>query len=369
MRVPNQPKGTKKYPKETIYLGVGKIKHNKENPTSGLAETEKGKNKPNKKYKLMTICLVIIVFIAAAYVVYLFGKLNSVQKELSSLKVEHKWCTSRLATYKTLSSNYSLLQANYSLLQANCSSLQEHYLRLGMYTKQPPYTVIENGTVTWTFQLLNGNMLSWDMPIETYREYVSKEKNIKYVTLECRTCSPPGNWLFLDLRTFIQPTLFDTITSKLTFGRTDKQFVYETINLKSQLVTYGLANEFPKWPIETLTEGRGVCGDTSTLIGSLLVAGNNQAKYGMKIELVYLDLYNVTTPKKPNHAIVYIKFKDNSTLYLETAEGAYTWSIQVWDEWGSPRTWFNSNMIAYYNDSYKNVNGWRYDITNLGSPI
>jgi len=201
------------------------------------------------------------------------------------------------------------------------------------------HTYISGGEIHWQFADRQGNKIQWSLPIETYRNYVTMEKNLQILRLKCQTC-PTSPIAITDYRSFVQPEFFEKVIDTLTAGRTDKEFVEEVFNLKRQLIVYGVTNETAQWSAETLTEGRGSCRDTAVLMGSLLTAGNNQARYGMTIEFIYLDANNIENPKNVNHIILYVKFKDGTNRLIETTA--------------------KENV-----DIYKGVRGWSFDITKI----
>lgn len=127
-----------------------------------------------------------------------------------------------------------------------------------------------------------------------------------------------------DLRGYVQPDFFANVISDFTNGKTDQQFVAEVVNFKNQIVTYGtgLGDQY-SWPAETITTGRGRCGDTTILMTSLLKAGENQAHYGLSVYIWYCDADHMTSPQTVNHAIVEVKYSDRTDTFIETTSNTY----------------------------------------------
>lgn len=135
--------------------------------------------------------------------------------------------------------------------------------------------------------------------MDTYRSYVNQPKTEDYVRV-----NPNGATIkVLDLRNYIQPNFFSRVICVLTEGRSDKDFVREIDDVKNQIVVYGSGlGDFYRWPAETLTEGRGMRGDTTILMASMIIKGNEQENYGMKIYIWYVDVDNIEDPQMVNHA-------------------------------------------------------------------
>jgi hypothetical protein len=132
-------------------------------------------------------------------------------------------------------------------------------------------------------------------------------------------------------------------------GRSAAEFVKEVDNVKSQIVTYGKGlGEAPyQFPAETLTEGRGVCADTTILMASMLIEGNRQAHYNFNVYVWYVQMMAdgtlVSDSKsitQANHAIVEVQFSDGTAWTIETT----------------------TNYFYAYSQSYT---GWQFDVTTI----
>ena len=119
-----------------------------------------------------------------------------------------------------------------------------------------------------------------------------------------------------DLTQYVQPDFFIDVVDDLSTGNTDREFVAEVVNLKNQLITYGSGlGDFYRLSIETLTEGRGMCGDTSILVASILKAGDSIENYGMVVSFWYCDSDNMANPQTVNHVIVGVEYADGSHIW------------------------------------------------------
>lgn len=270
------------------------------------------------------------------------GQVSSLQGQVSSLQADK---TKLQVQVTSLESEKTVLQAQITQLQISYNSLQAQYQQLqGKYQYSPtiPYTLIWNGTVEWFFKDTKGNVLSWQMPIDTYRIYANKPKSSDSVRLAFENGTVTS---VLDIRSYIEPQFFSNVIVNLTKGRTDEDFVREVDNVKNQIVVYGSGmGDFYRWPAETLTECRGECGDTTILMASMIVEGNSLANYGMKIYIWYVDAHHITgNPTQVNHAIVEVDFKDGTQWVLETTTNYF-----------------------YNYLSYQSVYGWKYDVTTQG---
>ena len=114
-----------------------------------------------------------------------------------------------------------------------------------------------------------------------------------------------------DLTNYVDTDFFKNVMSTLSNGKTDREFVKEIIHLKNQLITYGsgLGDDY-LYPAETITEGRGQCGDISILMASLLLTGEEKENYGLNVYLWYCDANNMTNPQEINHVIVEVEYND-----------------------------------------------------------
>jgi GH24 family phage-related lysozyme (muramidase) len=148
----------------------------------------------------------------------------------------------------------------------------------------------------------------------------------------------------------MQPALFQNNIVDITKGRSDREFVKEVDNIKNQIVVYGegLGNVPYKFPVETLTEGKGTCADTTILMASMLTEGNQIASYNFKVYVWYVQLVNrsflsdLQSITGINHAIVQVVFSDG-----------HDWSIET-----------TMNSFRTYSQSYA---GWQYDVTTIGA--
>lgn len=253
---------------------------------------------------------------------------------------------SNLSTYsRGLQATYNDLRTRYDLLNNRYQTVTAEYARAKQEALIPPYTQISAGSIEWAFKDLQGDVIHWKVPIDTYRRYVNMAKPTAKVML--RTTGLPISTP--DLRPYLQPTFFQNVISDLTQGRSDRDFVREVDNIKNQIVVYGetLGNAPYKFPVETLTEGKGNCADTTLLMASMLTAGNIVGGYNLKVYVWYVQMLNhaflsdnqlITTL---NHAIVQVVFSDGED-----------WSIET-----------TSKSFYTYSQGYA---GWKQEVTTIG---
>jgi len=294
---------------------------------------------PKRKEKRMGFYAAIVLSILAAI---LFFSNSLAYKNLTVLQ----------ADYGILKSNYDVLQSSYNTLRSNYDALRsnydkqswEYYLLVGKYNDlvdkytnlkkeydvalKTPYTTIKEGNVTWAFKTMDGNLMLWQMPLETYVYYATQQKPVKYHSL-----SYSGTGQLFKVRNcelFVQPEFFSKVIQGLTEGKSARDFVQEVFNLRKQLTVYSRdITDTPQWSAETMTKGAGDCEDFAILMGSLLVAGNRYAKYGMTIQMVYMDADNPTNPKTVNHVLLYVTYQDQTAQFVDSTS---TTVLSPWSE-------------------------------------
>jgi len=227
-------------------------------------------------------------------------------------------------------------------------ALSQGYDQVRQVELTPPYVSISNGTIKWVFYDLRNDTITWEMPMNSYRSYVSKDKPVRTLSL---TTAAGLHITTYDMRPYIQPSFFTNIIPILTEGRSAEDFVREVDNIKNQIVKYGKGlGEAPyQFPAETLTEGRGACADTTILMASMLIAGDDQANYGFKVYIWYVEMNldgtlfsDSRSITQINHAIVEVQFSDGVTWSLETT----------------------TNYLYTYSQDYT---GWQFDVTTITS--
>jgi hypothetical protein len=241
--------------------------------------------------------------------------------------------------YNDLYKRYQTLYGQYQTLNDQFQTLSQEYAQLRQVALSPPYVSISKGMINWVFYDLKKNTIAWQMPMDSYRQYVSMNKPVQTLRL---TTAAGRTITTYDMRPYIQPSFFVNIISSLTQGRTAAEFVKEVDNIKNQIVTYGKGlGEAPyQFPAETLTEGRGVCADTTILMASMLIEGNRLAHYNFNIYVWYVqmnddgtlvsDSNSLTTA---NHAIVQVKFSDGTGWTIETTTNFFYTYSQVFYGW------------------------------------
>jgi len=301
--------------------------------TTIISKSEKKKN--NRKFSFTMIAFtIIIVLVIVSIGVVEENKYALIQNDYHSLQNTYNTLQSR---YNSLTGNYNELQTTYNNLHNSYDTLQTTYnsLKSSYETIYAPSTLIQNGTIHWRFHKVDGTIAEWAVPIDTYRAYIDWPKPTALLYLS--NTNTGETYTVKDLREYVQPDFFANVISGFTDGKIDKEFVQEVVNFKDQIVTYGsgLGDQF-RWPAETVTEGRGQCGDTSILMASLFKAGESEAHYGLSVYIWYCDANHMTNPQTVNHAIVEVKYADGPDTFIETTLNTYYtynqvsgWSFQV----------------------------------------
>jgi hypothetical protein len=274
-----------------------------------------------KSSKFLTVLLIILLIISVTAVSFsqdAYEKLEDSHQRIisdySSLYNDHKTLTN---SYNNLEFSYGTLQNKYDSLQQSCSKKNS----VVYLTSDAPSTIIKNGTIYWNFYTLDLQVVTWQVPVESYRSYINYPKpSFQYLYLD-----KDGDMLTTyDLRGYIQSEFFDGVIHFLTDGRNAHQFVNEVVNLKNQLVSYGSLGEGGyRWAMETLTEGQGNCGDTTILVVSLLKSGNEKMNYGIEISILYCDGNQLSNPQEVNHVIVGVEYSDGYNQLIETTSDTY----------------------------------------------
>ena len=246
---------------------------------------------------------------------------NALNDTRNSLEVRYN---NLFDTNDKLSNDYYTLQYTYNNLQNKYNNLQDSY-----QTLYAPSTLIQNGTIHWRFHKIDGTITEWTVPIDTYRTYIDLPEPTAYLSLSNQNNG--ATYTVKDLSKYVQADFFVNVISGFTDGKTDKQFVQEVVNFKDQIVTYGSGlGDYYRWSAETITEGRGECGDTTILMASIIKAGENRAHYGLSVYIWYCDANHMTNPQTVNHAIIEVKYADGTDSLIETTSDTFYTYDQIW---------------------------------------
>ena len=242
------------------------------------------------KWRISLLVTVIMMIIALALLGWGLTKVQTLEHDLATLESQ----------YGTLQEDYKELEGKYGKVwtEEQTALLESEQVLI------VPYTAISEGKVIWVWRDIDGNIHRWTMPIDSYRSWVDTPKPRKTVALQC----DGGIFTMLDYRPYIHSDEFTTVIPGL-YQQTSggREFVQEVFTLVSQLTVYSEdIGEVPRWPIETLTEGRGDCEDLTILFASLLEA----APHPYKLSIVYIDSNNPTEPQYPDHVIVAVGDED-----------------------------------------------------------
>lgn len=297
-----------------------------------MTEVEK---KGIRKVKIGLIISVGLVVILAISNVWFY---TSLQNQLQNQRQQYNILNTN---FQNLQQNYDTLSTNYDNLQQNYDSLQDIYDAL--YTTHEslveeyqgalkvPYTTIVGGNVTWVFRTLDESIESWFMPIETYNYYVNNPKPTEYHYLT----TDGQSFTIRNMELFVQPEFFSNVINSLTDGNSARDLVEEVFNLRVQLTLYSEdITDTPQWSAETMTRGAGDCEDFAILMASLLLAGNEDAYYGLTVQMVYMDAYNPTNPQTVNHVMLYVTYEDGTSQFVDST------SIHVLSPWSRVIGWY-----------------------------
>lgn len=175
-----------------------------------------------------------------------------------------------------------------------------------------PCSYVKNGNFTFLFSLSNNSVEEWYFPEQAYDYYESEAAYTPVISLKFDNGTSISTY---DYRSLITPGFFANVVPSLTKGHTAKQFVNQVINLKNQLTTYSLVFQNTSvYPAVILAKGEGDCKDFGVLMASILEAGNAQANYGMKVQFVYVDAYNLSDPNTIDHLMLYVTFANGTIL-------------------------------------------------------
>jgi hypothetical protein len=181
-----------------------------------------------------------------------------------------------------------------------------------------PCSFTKNGNFTFLFTLPSGAVDTWYFPVTTYNYYVSAPKYTPSLLLSLSNGTKART---TDYRAMVTPSFFANVTPALTNGHTAEQFLQEVLSIKNQLTIYSTVFENTSvYPAVILGSGEGDCKDFGVLMASIIEAGNIQANYGMQVQFVYVDAYNLSTPKTADHLILHINFDNGTSQFIDTTQ-------------------------------------------------
>ncbi len=215
----------------------------------------------------------------------------------------------------------ALLESQYQSLETGYQELEGKYTKVWMEQAAEtadeerstplPYTAISEGNIQWVWQNRDGDTHRWAMPMDSYLMWANTPKPNKKITLQ----SGDEIYAVRDYRPYVHGDEFTQVVPQL-YARTSggREFVQEVFHMVSQLTVYAddIGNN-PRWPIETLTEGRGDCEDLTILLASLLKA----APYDYTLKFVYTDASNPTQPQYPDHVLLAIEDGEEWRVFTE----------------------------------------------------
>jgi hypothetical protein len=296
------------------------------NETLISPEKPLGQSQPTRKLRVTIIVGIIMSLVMGLVIGYFVGgfPISGYRKQVTSLQNELQYQQQK---YNTLTRNFQNLQQDYDDLQEKYSKLVSEYEG----ALKVPYTTIQEGDVVWAFKSLTSKIVEWSMPLDTYIYYVNNPKPTEYHYLT----TDGKSFSVRNMELFVQPDFFSNVIHDLTYGNTARDFVQEVFNLRVQLTLYNKdITDTPQWSAETMTKGTGDCEDLAILMASLLLAGNKQANYNMKIQMVYMDSENPTNPQTVNHVLLYVVYSDGAGQFVDST------SINVLSPWSRVVGWY-----------------------------
>jgi hypothetical protein len=233
---------------------------------------------------------------------------------------------------------FAAMDANLTQQLADARSRAASATALLAAQASAPGESVFAGNVTWRFTDERGVERAWTTSMDDDRAAVERDHPRALLTLATAT---GGSILVADPRPYVDPSTFDGKIGDLTAGRDARAFVREAFRVKSAFVTYGFSmtdlGGAYKYPVETMVDGAGVCGDTTILLASMLEAGSAQAGYGLKLKVWIVDVDVTTMLLVPNaetvdHAFLEVDYPDGGKEYVETTAPTFT-------TWAAPVGW------------------------------
>jgi hypothetical protein len=270
------------------------------------------RDKPAKNNtKIIVGIVVVIVILAGGFVLYRnsqYPSANAIRNQICQTNPEYCNATV-IQTNNTRTSSAPTTSVPYTTTIAQTNN----------YGCAPiPCSYIKNGNFTFVFRLQNGTVAQWYFPVITYNYYVSAPKYTPPLSLQLSNGTSIHT---TDYRAMVTPAFFANVIPELTKGKTAEQFLNQVLSIKNQLTVYSTVFENTSvYPAVILGSGEGDCKDFGVLMASLIEAGNMQANYGMQVQFVYVDAYNLSIPTTANHLILHINFENGTSRFIDTTE-------------------------------------------------
>lgn len=294
----------------------------------------------NKKSTIESVVLACLIIIVGGYLAISGGYLSLHTPPVSTPVLQNQQQISQQQTSQT-SQQASQFQHQIDQWQQKSLQYQQEASQVLQQYKTSlhiqsckPVTSISNETIHWDFCDSKGNPYNWSIPIETYDYNVQRAKPQNLLTL---TLSNGTNIVETDYTKFVEPDFTNEIDQVYDNAGNDDQFIFEVWYIVSQMTTYShdMTND-NLWPQEVFSRAGGDCKDLSILIASMIRSSEHTKDW--KVQLVYLDYDNPTSPKTINHMIIEV---DTGKVHYTIEATAKDNGLHYWD-----RT---------------NIVGWRYD--------
>lgn len=290
-----------------------------------------------EKVSRRDVAIVVLAVVLAGLVFFNFDAVNqrtqTINTQLTQLEEcnnQKQGCQQQLGNCNTSLSNYIQLYSQTASDLRNCNAASLNAIN-------PPYTYVEGRKVHTVFKLTNGELSSWETPIDTYSYFTTLEyfmnnneiatlqqlapwvleRYTKYGNQKYLLLAPQGEIrttiTVLDYRPYIETESIKPIAEDLSKRSiSDEAFINEVFNLVKQITVYTTEQE-AHFPLTTLLSAGGDCKNTTILTASLLKA----AHANWTVKIVYLDADNPENPKKIDHTIVWVDTSKYQT-FIET---------------------------------------------------
>ncbi len=250
---------------------------------------------------------------------------TALRQDYNSLSDAHSLLQSQHAAlqqdYSNLLNEYNSLLVQYESLQQDYNALVSEYNWLHSIAVIPPYILVDGRTVHINFFKMDQSIRSWQVSFESleadiWRGHDARNNWFSQIGSKTKLRDAAGEVFFVtDYRGFVDPNPFREVITELYFeASSEDAFIQEVWNIVTQLSTYSSEIEdTPRYPLETFLAGGGDCEDTSILFASMIKA----APVDWKVDLVYMDLNNPSSPQEINHVMVHINTSSRD-YYIET---------------------------------------------------
>ena len=259
---------------------------------------------------------------------------NELERESAFWENQNSMSLEVIEQYKNLEAEHKStvneLEYEYGTLE---SEFDEFYSSIyGDGTKF--LTIIEDGTVLWDFVDSKGNEYYWEIPMQTYEEWVldgasvSLNNNRNLLSLNGKTFN------MIQYEQFVVGGFTDVVDEIYHNSESNDDFVWEVWWIVSQMAVYREdvdERSEGRFALETFTRQGGDCEDLAILIADMLAS--SRYTHDWTIQLVLMDLDNPTDPREVNHMIVYANDGNYDYFIEATGDPSWDWYPNGIDGW------------------------------------